>query len=197
MTSWWVSSTGMTRSGSGLICANDSRSSRLELNAEKTRLIEFGRFAAGIGRPGASVSLRRSSFSASRTCARRPGTRGGSSSSGSPTQNGCARSCGPSGSKCGDACISRSPNKGRWLASVLRGHYHYYAVPDNSAALIAFRKRLIRHWLWSLRRRSQRSTVTWERMWRLADQWLPQPRILHPWPEQRFAAITQGRSPVR
>jgi RNA-directed DNA polymerase len=39
--------------------------------------------------------------------------------------------------------------------------------------------------------------VTWQRMGRLADRWLPQPRILHPWPEQRFAAITQGRSPVR
>jgi hypothetical protein len=47
------------------------------------------------------------------------------------------------------------------------------------------------------RHRSQRSTMTWERMLRLADRWLPQPRILHPWPEQRFAAITQGRSPVR
>ena len=89
------------------------------------------------------------------------------------------------------------PEQGRWLASVLRGHYQYYAVPDNVEALNAFRKRLIRHWLWSLRRRSQRSTMTWERMLRLADQWLPQPRILHPWPEQRFAAITQGRSPVR
>jgi RNA-directed DNA polymerase len=88
------------------------------------------------------------------------------------------------------------PEQGRWRASALRGHYQYYAVPDNSAALNAFRKRLIRHWLWSLRRRSQRGTMTWERMWRLADRWLPQPRIL-PWPEQRFAAITQGRSPVR
>jgi hypothetical protein len=89
------------------------------------------------------------------------------------------------------------PEQARWLASVLHGHYQYYAVPDNIEALNAFRKGLIRHWLRSLRRRSQRSTVTWERMWRLADLWLPQPRILHPWPERRFAAITQGRSPVR
>ena len=78
-------------------------------------------------------------------------------------------------------------------ACLTHGHYNYYAVPDNSAALTAYRKGLIRHWLKTLRRRSQRTTVTWERMWRLADQWLPQPRILHPWPEQRFAAITQGR----
>ena len=89
------------------------------------------------------------------------------------------------------------PEQGHWLASVMRGHYQYYAVPDNSAALNAFRKRLIRHWLWSLRRRSQRHRLAWERMGRLADRWLPQPRILHPWPEQRFAASTQGRSPVR
>ena len=89
------------------------------------------------------------------------------------------------------------PEQGRWLASVLRGHYNYYAVPDNIEALQRLPRRVIRHWLRALRRRSQRSRLTWERMARLADRWLPQPRILHPWPEQRFAAITQGRSPVR
>jgi hypothetical protein len=89
------------------------------------------------------------------------------------------------------------PEQGRWLASVLRGHYNYYAVPDNGEALRAFRRQAAWHWLRALRRRSQRTTVTWERMSRLADRWLPEPRILHPWPEQRFAAITQGRSPVR
>src|SRR5512135_3042487 len=89
------------------------------------------------------------------------------------------------------------PEQGRWLARVLQGHYNYYAVPDNIEALRAFRERLTRHWLRTLRRRSQKSRVSWERMGRLADRWLPQPRILHPWPEQRFAAVTQGRSPVR
>ena len=89
------------------------------------------------------------------------------------------------------------PEQGRWLARVLSGHYNYYAVPDNIEALAAFRYRIIRHWLKSLRRRSQRHRLTWTRMDRLADRWLPLPRILHPWPEQRFAAITQGRSPVR
>ncbi len=89
------------------------------------------------------------------------------------------------------------PEQGRWLASVMSGHYRYYAVPDNIEALAAFRKGIVRHWLKTLRRRSQRHRLTWKRMGHLADQWLPQPRILHPWPEQRFAAITQGRSPVR
>ncbi|MGO9790035.1 MAG: hypothetical protein ACLP8S_11245, partial [Solirubrobacteraceae bacterium] len=89
------------------------------------------------------------------------------------------------------------PEQGCWLASVLRGHYRYYAVPDNSEALDAFRRQIIRNWLCTLRRRSQRDRLTWARMWLLADRWLPKPKILHPWPEQRFAAITQGRSPVR
>ena len=74
------------------------------------------------------------------------------------------------------------PEQGRWLASVLRGHYHYYGVPHNSRALRGFHLRVKRHWLHALRRRSQRDHLTWERMARLADRWLPQPRITHPWP---------------
>jgi hypothetical protein len=89
------------------------------------------------------------------------------------------------------------PQQGRWLGSVLSGHYRYYGVPDNIEALRAFREQMIRHWLKSLRRRSQKHRMAWTRIQRLADQWLPLPRILHPWPEQRFAAITQGRSRVR
>lgn len=89
------------------------------------------------------------------------------------------------------------PEQGRWLASVLSGHYRDYVVPDNIEALAAFRKGIVRHWLKTLRRGSQRHRLTWKRMEHLADQWLPQPRILHPWPGQRFAAITQRRSPVR
>ena len=89
------------------------------------------------------------------------------------------------------------PEQGAWLANVLHGHYRYYAVPENIEALRAFRYQTRRHWCKALRRRSQRTTITWERMTRLADRWLPQPRILHPWPERRFDARTQGRSPVR
>jgi group II intron reverse transcriptase/maturase len=89
------------------------------------------------------------------------------------------------------------PEQGRWLASVLGGHYRYYAVPDNSEALRGFRRRIVRHWRHALRRRSQKGRITWERADRLANRWLPQPRILHPWPTTRFDAKTQGRSPVR
>ena len=89
------------------------------------------------------------------------------------------------------------PEQGHWLARVLQGHYNYYAVPDNSEALHGFRRRLIRHWLQALRRRSQKDRLTWKRMRDLEARWLPQPRIQHPWPNQRFDARTQGRSPVR
>jgi len=89
------------------------------------------------------------------------------------------------------------PEQGRWLASVLGGHYRYYAVPDNSEAPRAFRRRVLRHWQHALSRRSQKDRIPWERMSRLADRWLPQPHILHPWPNARFDARTQGKSPVR
>jgi RNA-directed DNA polymerase len=89
------------------------------------------------------------------------------------------------------------PEQGRWLARVLQGHYEYYAVPDNIEAMRGFRDRVIRHWRHALSRRSQKRRLTWERTRRLADRWLPQPRILHPWPNVRFDARTQGKSPVR
>ncbi len=89
------------------------------------------------------------------------------------------------------------PEQGRWLARVLAGHYNYYAVPDNSPALRSFRKAALRHWWHTLVRRGQKRRITWARMYRLADRWLPKPRIQHPWPNVRFDARTQGRSPVR
>jgi group II intron reverse transcriptase/maturase len=89
------------------------------------------------------------------------------------------------------------PEQGAWLARVLAGHYRYYAVPGNSSALRAFREAVIRLWLKVLRRRSQRHRLTWTRVKRLTTRWLPEPRILHPWPSARFDARTLGRSPVR
>jgi RNA-directed DNA polymerase len=89
------------------------------------------------------------------------------------------------------------PEQGRWLASVVRGHLGYYAVPGNIDAVSAFRDEVRRHWHEALRRRSQRSRLTWERYGRIADRWLPRARIVHPHPNVRFAARTQGRSPVR
>jgi RNA-directed DNA polymerase len=89
------------------------------------------------------------------------------------------------------------PEQGAWLGSVVRGHCAYYAVPGNSKAIRAFRTQAARHWYRALQRRSQRTRLNWECMDRLATRWLPQARIMHPWPSVRFDARTQGRSPVR
>jgi hypothetical protein len=82
------------------------------------------------------------------------------------------------------------PEQGAWMRSVVQGHAVYYAVPGNSDAVVAFRTEVARHWFKALRRRSQRTRLTWARMNRLVKRWLPPVRILHPFPEQRFAART-------
>jgi group II intron reverse transcriptase/maturase len=89
------------------------------------------------------------------------------------------------------------PVQGQWLRSVVQGHLAYYAVPGNTDAVAAFRTQATRHWYKALRRRSQRTRLTWERMSRLAKRWLPPARVKHPFPDVRFNARTQGRSPVR
>jgi group II intron reverse transcriptase/maturase len=89
------------------------------------------------------------------------------------------------------------PEVGRWLRTVLRGHYNYYGVPNNGRAINAFRFYVARLWFSSLRRRSQRTRINWARMGRLAKRWLPYPKIQHPYPGQRLHVFTQGRSPVR
>jgi len=86
------------------------------------------------------------------------------------------------------------PEQGRWLARVLQGHYNYYAVPDNSHALRGFRDRVLRHWRRALSRRSQKDRMTWEQFNRYTRRWLPQPRILHPWPDARFDAKSQPKA---
>ncbi|MGI9098257.1 MAG: hypothetical protein ACR2H2_07150, partial [Solirubrobacteraceae bacterium] len=168
----------------------------LELHPEKTRLIEFGRFAArdrerrGLRKPETFEFL-----GFTHVCAK--------------SKTGWFKLKRVTSKKKMRAKLHAVktemrrrmhhpiPDQGRWLASVLAGHYRYYAVPDNSEALRAFRRRVVRHWQHALWRRSQKGRIPWERMSRLADRWLPQPRILHPWPNARFDATTQGRSPVR
>ena len=79
------------------------------------------------------------------------------------------------------------PEQGRWLQAVVRGFFAYHAVPTNIRALQAFRHHVMVLWRRALQRRSQRGRLTWPRITRLADDWLPPPRILHPWPSERFA----------
>jgi RNA-directed DNA polymerase len=87
------------------------------------------------------------------------------------------------------------PRQGDWLRQVITGWNAYHAVPTNIRALRAFRDCITELWLRSLRRRGQRDRTTWERITRLADDYLPKPRILHPWPEQRFAVRYPRREP--
>jgi RNA-directed DNA polymerase len=167
----------------------------LELNDDKTRLIEFGRFAAsnraarGLGKPETFEFL-----GLTHICAR---NRHGRFKLKRVTSKKRLRA------KLREVKTELRrrmhlpiPEQGAWLARVVRGHLAYYAVPDNSEALRAFVQAVIRQWLRTLRRRSHKTRMTWERMRRLADRWLPKPRILHPWPNARYDARTQGKSPV-
>jgi hypothetical protein len=79
------------------------------------------------------------------------------------------------------------PKVGRWLGQVVRGYFQYHAVPTNSPRLGAFRYFVEQLWWRTLRRRSQRDGFNAKRLARLVNDWLPKPRILHPWPEARFA----------
>ena len=168
----------------------------LELHPDKTRLIEFGRFAAerrqrrGEGKPETFDFLGFTHF-----CGK---TRAGKFKVGRKTKRKAATAK-LAGLK--EQLRKRMhdpvPKTGAWLHKVLNGHYRYYGVPGNSAAMAFFRDRLTVLWRLALRRRSQKGQLTWERMDRLARRWLPLPSIQHPYPDQRLRVITQGRSPVR
>lgn len=168
----------------------------LEPAEDKTRLIEFGRFAAenrkarGKGKPETFDFLgfthicaksRRGRFKLKRTTSKKKMT--------------------AKLRKLKAELMQRRhepvPSQGLWLASVVKGHSNYFAVPDNSPAVDAYRSQALRHWQKALRRRSQRSCLTWDRMGRLEARWLPSTRVLHPWPNERFDARILGRSPVR
>ena len=157
----------------------------LSLHPDKTRLIEFGRFAAvdrkrrGLGKPETFAFLGFTFI-----CGK---SRQGSFQLHRKTRRDRMRA------KLKDikAELRRRmhqpiPTQGRWLKQVVTGHFAYYAVPTNSRALSAFRHYVTDLWRRTLRRRSQKDGFTWERMTKLVDVWLPQPRILHPWPDVRF-----------
>jgi group II intron reverse transcriptase/maturase len=158
----------------------------LELHGEKTRLLEFGRHAAvrrqrkGLGKPETFTFLgftlicgksRRGAFLLHRK------TRGDRMRARLREIKEQLRS------RMHDAI----PEQGRWLKAVVTGFFAYHAVPTNSRALGAFRYHVTKLWLSTLRRRSQKDRMTWERMAKIAAHWLPAPRVLHPWPNQRFA----------
>jgi group II intron reverse transcriptase/maturase len=83
----------------------------------------------------------------------------------------------------------RMADTGEWLRSVVQGYFNYHAVPGNYAALQTFRREVARAWLQALRRRSQKHRLPWERFAQIVDRFLPLPRILHPEPGVRFDAM--------
>lgn len=80
------------------------------------------------------------------------------------------------------------PRVGEWLGRVLNGFYQYHAVPGNWASLYRFRERIGRYWRHALERRSQRGRLSADRVTRLCNRWLPRPRLVHPYPDVRFYA---------
>ncbi len=168
----------------------------LELAAEKTRLIEFGRFAAerrqvrGLGKPETFNFL-----GFTHICAKdRSGRFALKRITDSRRMRAKLRQVKQELARRRHQPI---PEQGRWLASVVRGHCAYYAVPGNSRAVKTFRTQATRHWCAELRRRGQRHRLDWKRMNRIATRSLPPAHITHPFPEKRFDARTRGRSPVR
>lgn len=87
--------------------------------------------------------------------------------------------------------------QGQWLGRVVGGYLNYHAVPTNSHAIGRFRTEVMRMWIKQLRQRSHKHRMPWVRANRLCKCWLPPARIKHPWPDKRFDARTQGKSPVR
>jgi group II intron reverse transcriptase/maturase len=163
----------------------------LELHGEKTRLLEFGRFAAarrkrrGLGKPETFSFLgftficgksRRGAFQLQRK------TRGDRMRAKLREVKEELRV----------RMHHAIPEQGRWLRAVVTGFFAYHAVPTNARALGAFHHYVTDLWRRTLRRRSQKDRITWQRMTKLADAWLPPPRILHPWPDKRFA-VTHPR----
>jgi len=156
----------------------------LSLHPEKTRLIEFGRHAAttrkqrGLGKPETFNFLaficgksRRGNFLLKRKTRRDRMTAKLKEVKAELRQR----------------MHQPIPQQGSWLRQVVTGFFTYHAVPTNFRALAAFRLHITRLWRRVLRRRSQKDGATWKRVEKLADAFLPKPRILHPWPSDRFA----------
>jgi len=158
----------------------------LSLHPDKTRLIEFGRFAAanrkrrGLGKPETFSFL---GFTL--ICGK--SRRGGFLLKRRSRRDRMKAKLKEVAGELRQRMHQSIPEQGRWLKQVVTGYFAYHAVPTNSAALVAFRDQIVERWRWVLHRRSQKSALTWARMKKLADDWLPKPRILHPWPNQRFA----------
>ena len=161
----------------------------LELHPEKTRLLEFGRFAARDREQHGEAKPETFNFLGfTHICGK--------------TRNGRFTVLRQTIRKRMQAKLSEVkaelkrrmhapiPEVGKWLRSVVGGHNRYYGVPLNSRALAAFRHQVGQYWQHALSRRSQHGHVLWDRMKRLIDRWLPLPRVCHPYPSRRPCVTT-------
>ena len=163
----------------------------LSLHPEKTRLIEFGRFAAerrrwrGLGKPE-TFNFLGFTFICGMTRAGKFQLQRKSRRDRMQAKLRMIK----------DQLRQRMhrpiPEQGQWLRRVVCGYFNYHAVPTNAGALDVFRHHVTDLWRRTLRRRSQKDRMTWARMTQLADAWIPKPIILHPWPSDRFA-VTHPR----
>jgi RNA-directed DNA polymerase len=166
----------------------------LSLHPDKTRLIEFGRFAAdrrarrGLGKPE-TFNVLGFTFICERT------SQGKFFIMRKTRRDRMRAKLKAVKEELRRRMHEPIPKQGAWLQQVVRGFFAYHAVPTNWEALKAFRHHIERIWLRTLRRRSQKHRITWDRMRKLADDWLPAPRILHPWPDQRFAVSNSRWEP--
>jgi group II intron reverse transcriptase/maturase len=158
----------------------------LSLHPEKTRLIEFGRYAAerrarrGLGKPETFNFL-----GFTHICGRsRQGVFQLKRQTRRDRMRAKLRALKEELQRRMHEPISL---QGKWLRQVVRGYLAYHAVPTNCKSMSTFRHYVMDLWRRALQRRSQRDRSTWERIAQLAAEFLPLPRILHPWPSERFA----------
>ena len=160
----------------------------LELHADKTRLIEFGRFAArdrkqrGEGKPETFTFLGFTHY-----CGKRKSD-GAFIVWRKTAKKRLLAKLRAIKAELRYRMHEPIPVVGAWLRKVVSGYYRFHAVPGNIDRLSVFGQRLRRLWRRILSRRSQRGSMTWDRMLRISDRWLPTPRVLHPYPDRRFAA---------
>jgi group II intron reverse transcriptase/maturase len=166
------------------------RKFKLELHPEKTRLVEFGPFAAdnrrrrGEGKPETFAFL-----GFTHICAKKR-SNGRFTVLRQTIRKRLQAKLSEVKAELRRRMLDPIPEQGSWLRSVVGGHTRYYGVPMNSPALRLFRFQV--GWLWSraLSRRSQNGRITWDRMRRLIDRWLPPAHVCHPYPLRRLGVIT-------
>jgi group II intron reverse transcriptase/maturase len=170
----------------------------LELHPEKTRLIEFGRYAAerrakrGEGKPETFNFL-----GFTHICGKNHAT-GYFMVLRKTIGKRMAAKLKKVRQQLRQRLHARVADTTGWLQSVVRGYFRYHAVPRNEERLHAFRHEVLRMWWWQLRRRSQRTRWTWNKFWERLGCLLPDVEILHPYPDVRFAwQHIQGKNRVR